>query len=77
MLLASCTEPKILLINGNKKDEVEIPAKPVAVPKAAPKNKDKEEEASKPQFTEFGSKTDFQLNQALNLLKGMHILKGK
>ena len=65
------------LINGNKKDEVDIPAKPVAVPKAAPKNKDKEEESNKPQFTEFGSKTDFQLNQALNLLKGMHILKGK
>ena len=65
------------LINGNKKDDAEIPAKPVAVPKAAPKNKDKEEESSKPQFTEFGSKTDFQLNQALNLLKGMHILKGK
>ena len=41
------------------------------------KNKDKEEESNKPQFTEFGSKTDFQLNQALNLLKGMNILKGK
>ncbi|HQS56876.1 MAG: peptidase S41 [Gallionellales bacterium 35-53-114] len=64
------------LDNGNKKEDATVkPAKPVAAPKAAPKNKD--EDAAKPQFTEFGSKTDFQLNQALNLLKGMHILKGK
>jgi len=64
------------LINGNKKDEsADTPAKPVAAPKAAPKTKDGE--TSKPEITEFGSKNDFQLNQALNLLKGMHILQGK
>jgi carboxyl-terminal processing protease len=63
------------LTNGNKKDELEAPAKPAATPKASPKNKD--EEPAKPQITEFGSKNDYQLNQALNLLKGMHILQGK
>jgi carboxyl-terminal processing protease len=63
------------LINDNKKDEIEAPAKPAATPKASPKNKD--EESAKPQITEFGSKNDYQLNQALNLLKGMHILQGK
>ncbi|MDH4215649.1 MAG: S41 family peptidase [Gallionella sp.] len=34
-------------------------------------------EAAKLTPTEFGSKDDYQLNQALNLLKGMKILKGK
>ena len=64
------------LMNGNKKEEkTEPPAKPVATPKATPKDKDSDE--TKPAFVEFGSKNDFQLNQALNLLKGMHILKGK
>ena len=57
------------LINGTKKDE------PVAAPKAVPKSKDGE--TIKPEITEFGAKNDFQLNQALNLLKGMHILQGK
>jgi carboxyl-terminal processing protease len=64
------------LMNGNKKDEqADIPAKPVATPKPAPKTKDGE--TVKPEITEFGSKNDFQLNQALNLLKGMHILQDK
>ncbi len=64
------------LSNGSKKDEATEPAvKPLAAPKAAPKSKDSD--TAKPEITEFGSKNDFQLNQALNLLKGMHILKGK
>jgi carboxyl-terminal processing protease len=37
----------------------------------------KEEERGRPVITEFGSKNDYQLNQALNLLKGMNILQGK
>jgi len=62
--------------NGSKKDEPAQPAvKPVAAPKDAPKSKDGD--TAKPEFAEFGSKNDFQLNQALNLLKGIHILKGK
>ena len=63
------------LSNGNKKQETEeAPAKPAASPKTAPKSKDDD---NKPQITELGSKTDYQLNQALNLLKGMNILHGK
>ncbi len=68
------------LTNGNKKVEPESPAKADVKPKAAPKNKDgenKDDESDKPKITEFGSKNDYQLNQALNLLKGMHILQGK
>lgn len=45
--------------------------------KALPKSPSKEESNNKPEISEFGSKGDYQLNQALNLLKGMHILKGK
>jgi carboxyl-terminal processing protease len=64
------------LINGNKKEEsADTPAKAVTTPKAAPKTKDGE--TVKPEITEFGAKNDYQLNQALNLLKGMHILQGK
>ena len=34
-------------------------------------------DATKSAPTEFGAKNDYQLNQALNLLKGMQILQGK
>ena len=62
------------LNNGTQKEgAADTPVKPA--PKAAPKTKDGE--ASKPEITEFGAKNDFQLNQALNLLKGMSILQGK
>jgi carboxyl-terminal processing protease len=64
------------LVNGNKKDDAEEgTAKSATPPKAAPKNK--ENETGKPEVTEFGAKNDYQLNQALNLLKGMNILQGK
>ncbi len=43
-------------------------------PEAAPKSKN---EAEKLPPVEFGAKNDYQLNQALNLLKGMQILHGK
>lgn len=39
--------------------------------------KSKEQETAKPEVSEFGAKNDYQLNQALNLLKGMNILHGK
>ncbi len=55
---------------NDKPDDV---AKPT--PKAQPKAK--ENDASKPELAEFGAKNDYQLNQALNLLKGMNILHGK
>lgn len=64
------------LVNGNKKEEPEdTTAKPAQPTKPAPKSND--EETIKTGFIEFGSKADYQLNQALNLLKGMHILQGK
>jgi len=64
------------LINGNKKEEIiDIPSKTLTGPKVTPKTK--EGDTTKPELTEFGSKSDFQLNQALNLLKGMRILQGK
>lgn len=63
------------LINDRQPEESTETAKPAA-PQKAP-NKQKEEGTNKPSITEFGSKNDYQLNQALNLLKGMSILQGK
>jgi carboxyl-terminal processing protease len=64
------------LQNGNNPVEShDEPAKAVVAPKTSPKDNDGE--TAKPALTEFGSKNDYQLNQALNLLKGMHILQGK
>jgi carboxyl-terminal processing protease len=51
----------------------ETPAK--STPKVQPKAK--EGDTTKPEISEFGAKNDYQLNQALNLLKGMNILHGK
>jgi carboxyl-terminal processing protease len=51
----------------------EVAVKPTT--KTQPKNKDTD--ANKPEVSEFGAKNDYQLNQALNLLKGMNILHGK
>ncbi|HCN69378.1 MAG TPA: peptidase S41, partial [Candidatus Accumulibacter sp.] len=53
------------------------PAKPVPAP-AKPKSsapKEDAEEASELPSRELASKKDYQLNQALNLLKGMQIMK--
>jgi len=51
------------------------PAGP-ATPAKSP-TKREEGDATKPKMLEFGSKEDYQLHQALNLLKGMNILQGK
>jgi carboxyl-terminal processing protease len=61
------------LSNGQGEDKTEAPAK--ATPKAQPKNKDGED--SKPEISEFGAKNDYQLNQALNVLKSARIFHGK
>ncbi|MBI3140335.1 MAG: S41 family peptidase [Rhodocyclales bacterium] len=59
----------------NDKDKDAAAAKPQS--KAAPKGKQAEgEEEGKPPI-EFASKNDYQLNQALNLLKGLQILQAK
>ncbi len=60
------------LINDRQPEE----AKPAAPPKVAPKPREPEG-GGKVEIPEFGSKNDYQLNQALNLLKGMYILQGK
>ncbi|MDO9101702.1 MAG: S41 family peptidase [Candidatus Nitrotoga sp.] len=49
-----------------------VPAAP-----AKPSSKREEGDMTKPKMLEFGSKDDYQLHQALNLLKGMNILQGK
>ncbi len=61
------------LSNGNGQqpdDKAKERVKPAAPAKP------EESDAAKPKFTEFGTKDDYQLNQALNLLKGMNILHG-
>ncbi len=64
------------LINNNQPEEKADSEKP-ATPAKTPATKPKEEETTKPEITEFGSKNDYQLNQAMNVLKGMSILRGK
>jgi carboxyl-terminal processing protease len=57
--------------------QTETPA-PIITDKEAPtKSKEKETEHSKPESSAFGEKNDYQLNQALNLLKGLNILGKK
>jgi carboxyl-terminal processing protease len=68
------------LSNGNKeetKKPEEPSTKPSAPPKPAPKGKEGKTDSDKPVPGEIVSKNDYQLNQALNLLKGLHILKGR
>lgn len=60
------------LINDKPSD-----AKPANTGKNTLSQPDTNEDTTKFTPTEFGSKNDYQLNQALNLLKGIQILKGK
>jgi carboxyl-terminal processing protease len=59
------------LSNGQGEEKGEAPAKPKG------QTKTRDNETGRPEATEFGAKNDYQLNQALNLLKGMNILHGK
>lgn len=60
------------LINDKSSDE-----KPGNASKNTLSQPDSKEDSAKVTPAEFGSKNDYQLNQALNLLKGMQILQGK
>jgi carboxyl-terminal processing protease len=60
------------LINDRPSDE-----KPSEEIKSSPSSRNSKEDTTKVTPTEFGSKNDYQLNQALNLLKGIQILQGK
>jgi carboxyl-terminal processing protease len=69
------------LSNGNKEEETQQPEspsiKPPVPPKPVPKGKEGRTDSGKPAPGEIVSKNDYQLNQALNLLKGLNILQRK
>ncbi|GAO36549.1 peptidase S41 [Sulfuricella sp. T08] len=69
------------LSNGNKDEEDKKPESPSiklpTPPKAEPKGKEGKTDSGKPAPGEVVSKNDYQLNQALNLLKGLNILQRK
>lgn len=60
------------LVNDRPSDE-----KPSSDIKSTSSPQSSKEDTTKFTPTEFGSKNDYQLNQALNLLKGIQILQGK
>jgi len=60
------------LSNSQGEEKSESATKP-----SKSQSKSKEGDTSKTEIAEFGAKNDYQLNQALNLLKGMSILRGK
>ncbi|MCL4471493.1 MAG: S41 family peptidase [Sulfuricella sp.] len=64
------------LSNGNKNEETTNGAQPIKLP-APPKSKDGKAGSEKSGPAEIVSKNDYQLNQALNLLKGLQILQSK
>jgi carboxyl-terminal processing protease len=66
------------LLNPNEKDPVELKPSKVITPESTPtQDKDKGKTDDKVAPMEPGSKTDFQFNQALSLLKGLQILQKK
>ncbi len=62
------------LINDKQPEDKLAPK--AAPPKSAPKPKGGEEDKAF-ELPEFGGKNDYQLNQAVNLLKGLQILQGQ
>jgi carboxyl-terminal processing protease len=66
------------LLNPNEKEPVELKPSKVITPESTPaQDKDKAKPDDKVAPMEPGSKTDFQFNQALSLLKGLQILQKK
>ncbi len=66
------------LSNDRQPEEKTDNSKPATPAKEAPsKLKEKEDETEKPEPVAFGDKNDYQLSQALNLLKGINILNKK
>jgi carboxyl-terminal processing protease len=63
------------LINDRQSEEktgANVPSKPAAQPKPLKQN-----QGGKPEIIEFGAPNDYQLNQAVALLKGMNIMQGR
>jgi carboxyl-terminal processing protease len=67
------------LTNDRQPEEKADGAKPAPAKEvpSKPKSKEKEDDSDKQEPVPFGDKNDYQLNQALNLLKGMNILSRK
>ncbi|MBP8867905.1 MAG: peptidase S41, partial [Propionivibrio sp.] len=70
------------LENGKESKEAPAPVKPqskapATKPKPAAPVKDEADAAEEPPMRELASKKDYQLNQALNLLKGLQIMQSK
>lgn len=61
-------------LTNDKQPETKADTPSKTAPKVTPKV---EESGKKIEVAEFGAKNDYQLNQAMNLLKGMNILRGK
>ena len=64
-------------LNKHLENDKPSDEKPDNTGKIQPTPPDTNGGAAKSAPAEFGSKNDYQLNQALNLLKGMQILQGK
>jgi len=64
------------LTNGQK-DEEKADSAPAKAPSAKPASGDQGAKGDKPDPTEVVSKNDYQLNQAINLLKGLQILQAR
>lgn len=62
-------------LSNDKQPEAKPEPPKAAPPKSVPKPKGGEE--SKVELPEFGGKNDYQLNQAINLLKGLQIMQGQ
>ncbi len=63
--------------NGDEAAPVKRPADSIKAPPAEQPGKDKEKKPATLEPGEVVSKDDFQVNQALNLLKGLQILQGR
>ena len=67
-------------LENNKEKDAATPVKPQSKAPAKPKSspgKDEGDEPLEPTSRELASKKDYQLNQALNLLKGLQIMQNK
>jgi len=64
-------------LTNDKQPDESTPSSKAVPSKAIPKAKPKGGDEGKVELPEFGGKNDYQLNQAINLLKGLQILQGQ
>jgi carboxyl-terminal processing protease len=65
------------LINDKEKEAAAAPKSKDGKANGKNKGKEEDEKSELPASAEFASKSDYQLNQALNLLKGLQIMQNK